>query len=306
MLRAILFLLPLSALASGDAVFTFFRGNGETGVYLAHSSDGYHWTALNGNQPLLKPQYPGMLMRDPFLVKGPGRTWRLLWTTGWTRAKNGALTIGHASSKDLVRWSDQQLIDIPLEGARNAWAPEMVWDASRKRWIIFWASTIPGRFPDTGKTGDSGYNHRLWSMTTADFKTFSQPELYFDPGFNSIDSTLIRTGKRWTMVFKDERRDPLQKRLRLAFAATPAGHWSGVTEPFTTDWIEGPSVLKVGRDWIIYFDHYAKPQYYGAYRTRDWKSFEEISKRLTFPAEPRHGTASRISRREAVRLKSLR
>ena len=288
-------------------LFTSFRGNGESGVFFALSEDGYRWTPANGDQPVIRPQMPGMLMRDPFLVQGPDRRWHLLWTTGWTRSKeDGSLTIGYASSADLVSWSAQKLIPVPLEGARNAWAPEAVWHPKQKEWIVFWASTIPGRFPEGEQSGDSGYNHRIWAMRTRDFETFSKPELFFDPGFNTIDSTIVRMGRRWLMVFKDERREPLKKNLRLAWATDPAGPWKAEPEPFTKAWVEGPSVMRIGRDWLIYFDHYSKPQHYGAYRTRDWKRFEDVTEKLSFPPGHRHGTVVRITRKEAERLRSLR
>ncbi len=302
---AFLLLLSAAALFADSYVLTLFRSNGETGVFFAGSADGYHFTPLNGDKAVIVPEHPGMLMRDPQLSRGPDKLWHLVWTTGWRRATPDApLTIGHATSEDLLHWSAQQLIDIPLEGARNAWAPEMVWNAKAKRWVIFWSSTIPGRFPDTEGTGDTGYNHRVYSMTTGDFKTFSKPALFFDPGFNCIDATLVQEGKRWIMVFKDERKTPLQKRLRLAFATSPEGPFTGVTEPFTGDWVEGPSVAKVGQDWLIYFDHYGKPQHYGAYKTRGWKTFEEVTSQMSFPANPRHGTVVQVTAAEIAVLKS--
>lgn len=296
-------MLPAAVLAQ-PWLFTSFRGNGETGVYFALSEDGYRWTPLAGGQPVVRPQIPGMLMRDPFLVRGPGGRWHMLWTTGWTRSsETGALTIGYASSPDLVSWPQQKLIPIPLEGARNAWAPEMVWHAKRKEWILFWASTIPGRFPETGQSGDSGYNHRIYAMRTRDFEAFSPPELFFDPGFNVIDSTIAKVGRRWLMVFKDERREPLQKNLRLAWASDPGGPWKAEPASFTKSWIEGPSVIRAGRDWLIYFDHYVKPHHYGAYRTRDWKRFEDVTEKVSFPPGHRHGTVVAATRAEASRLR---
>lgn len=305
--RVVLIFLPLLAAAASDHyVFTSFRGNGESGVFLATSEDGLHWTPVYGNRPVIPPQFPGMLMRDPYLVQGPDKLWHLLWTTGWTRPQPGApLTLGHATSKDLVNWFTQQQIEIDLPGARNLWAPEMVWDAKAKQWLIFWASTIPGRFPDGDSTGDGGYNHRIYAITTRSFRTFSAPRLLFDPGFNSIDSTMIKDGKRWIMIFKDERKTPLQKKLRLAFAESPGGPWTGVTEPFTKDWVEGPSALSTSQGWLIFFDHYAKPHYYGAYRTRDWQHFEDVTSQTSFPEDHRHGTAARISEREYKSLRAL-
>lgn len=299
MLRALLFLaiLALPMCGADWYLFTSFRKNGETGVYFALSPDGRNWTPLNHNESWLKPSEPGMLMRDPFLAQGPDGVWHMLWTWGWTRKEgNGALKLGHASSRDLIHWSPAE--GIPFfdkePTARNLWAPEAAYNPQRKEWIIFWATTIPGRFPDTEGTGDSNYNHRLYAVTTRDWKTFSEPKLWFDPGFNSIDATVNKVGNRWLMVFKDERKNPLQKRLRLAWSDSPQGPWKDVSEPFTQDWVEGPSVARIGDEWWIYFDHYAKPQHYGAVRTKDWKTFEDVTGQVHFPADHRHGTVVQI------------
>ena len=309
-LRLILALLAAVPLFSADwYLFTSFRRNGETGVHFALSRDGRQWTPVNNNQPVVKPGPPGMLMRDPWVGQGPDGTWHMLWTWGWTRKETGGqLKIGYASSQDLIRWSPQRAIPV-LDGepeARNAWAPEAVWNPERKEWTVFWATTIPGRFPDTEGSGDSGYNHRMYSMTTKDWKTFSPSTLWFDPGFNTIDSTIVHPDKRWIMVFKDERKTPLMKRLRLAFADSPNGPWRDVGEPFTSDWVEGPSVAQIGREWWIYFDHYSQPRHYGAARTTDWKKFEDMTAQVSFPADHRHGTVVKISEKLAQQLQQLR
>lgn len=303
-------ILLLSLLLSGDFyLFTSFRGNGETGLYLAMSGDGETWEELNGGRAWLPPQHAGQLMRDPFLVKGPDGLYHLIWTWGWRRDQmGGKLQIGYASSPDLVNWSEQRAIPV-FENeptARNAWAPEMVWDESRKEWIIFWATTIPGRFPDTEGTGDEGYNHRHYAMTTKDFRTFSAPRLFYEPGFNSIDASLFEAGGRWVMVFKDERRNPVKKVLKLAFADSPAGPWGEPGEAISRDWVEGPSPMKIGDWWYIYFDKYAKPQHYGAIRSKDLKTWEDVTDRLKFPAGHRHGTVIRIDAATAERLRGAR
>ena len=300
-----LILLCAATLAADAFLFTSFRRNGETGVFFALSSDGRKWETL-GSGAWVKPEMQGMLMRDPHLVKGPDGVYHMIWTWGWTRKEaGGKLKIGHTSSRDLVNWESQRGIDVfdNQPAARNVWAPEAVWDEGARQWVIFWATTIPGRFSETETTGDSGYNHRLYAMTTKDWRTFTEPKLWFDPGFNAIDSTLVRDGKRWIMIFKDERRDPVQKKLRLAFADSASGPWRNVTESFTIDWVEGPSAIRVGQEWWIYFDHYTKPHYYGAVRTRDWKTFEDVSKMVSFPEDHRHGTVIRISDEEASRLR---
>jgi hypothetical protein len=59
--------------------------------------------------------------------------------------------------------------------------------------------------------------------------------------------------------------------------------------------VEGPTALKLGDDWWIFFDHYTKPQHYGAMRTHDWKTFTDVTDQVSFPPGQRHGTAVRIS-----------
>jgi sucrose-6-phosphate hydrolase SacC (GH32 family) len=126
--------LLAASLAAQPFLFTSFRGNGESGVYFALSEDGYRWAPLNGGEPVIRPQFAGMLMRDPFLVRGPDGRWHMLWTTGWTRSKDdGSLTISLASSSGLIHWSWQKRVRAPLEGARNARAPEAVWRPKQKQ-----------------------------------------------------------------------------------------------------------------------------------------------------------------------------
>jgi len=113
------------------------------------------------------------------------------------------------------------------------------------------ASTIPGRFSDTDASGDGGYNHRIYATTTKDWQTFSPSRLWFDRV--QLHRCHHRAGRQTLGdVFKDERKTPLVKRLRLAFADSPRGPWKNVSEPFTGDWVEGPSVARIGPEWLIY------------------------------------------------------
>jgi hypothetical protein len=85
-----------------------------------------------------------------------------VWHVAWTRGQNDPpLQIGCTKPKDLVQWSAAGIDVMTGEPtACNAWAPESVWNAARREWLIFWAATVPGRFADTDSSGGSGYNHR--------------------------------------------------------------------------------------------------------------------------------------------------
>jgi hypothetical protein len=305
-LAVVLLAARLAALGADYFLFTSFRGNGEDGLHLALSTNGYHWQALNGDRSFLKPEIGAKIMRDPCVAEGPDHTFHLVWTSGWTAEKGKV--VGYASSKDLIHWSEQRAIPVMENepGARNIWAPEIFHDPAKKRWLIFWSSTIPGRFPETDATGDDGYNHRFYYVTTPDFRTFSESALLYDPGFNAIDATLFQAGRhRFYLFFKDERKQPLKKNLRYAIAANPSGPFGPPSEPFTGDWVEGPSAIRIKKECLVYFDHYGAPPYYGATRSKDLLHWEDCSKEMSFPRGQRHGTVIEINRKVAERLLAI-
>lgn len=297
---------PPDGASDEQYLFTSFRGNGEDGLHLALSTDGYHWQALNHDRSFLRPTIGAKLMRDPCLAEGPDGTFHMVWTSGWTTEQGHV--IGYANSRDLVHWSDQRGIALMQQepAARNIWAPEIFWDQGRQRWLIFWSSTVPGKFTATADTGDDGYNHRFYYATTRDFVDVSPSQLFYDPGFNCIDATLLRDGERVILVFKDERKQPLKKNLRLAFATDPQGPFEALSDPLTQAWMEGPSAIKIGQYYFVYCDHYAAPQYYGAYRSKDLRSWEDCSQAMEFPPGHRHGTVVRISSQLAQSLRELK
>jgi hypothetical protein len=270
-------------------LFSFFRDNGQDGLFLAWSADGRKWKEITPpGKSFLQPRLGDKLMRDPCIRKGPDGTYHMVWTTGWHDKG-----FGHASSKDLIHWSDQQMILVMEHeaGAKNTWAPELFYDDVRKEYLIFWATTIPGRFPATEEAGDGGLNHRIYYTATKDFRTFTPTALFFDGGFNVIDATLVKTSrKQYYLVVKDETLKPVKKNLRIARAENARGPFSPAGDPFTGSWVEGPSVLRVGHEYVVYYDHYNKPQHYGAMASPDLKTFRDITPELSFPDGVRHGT----------------
>ena len=269
-------------------LFTYFLENGD-GLHLAYSLDGYQWTPIKKGGILLKPAVGSMLMRDPSLLQGPDKTFHLVWTTGWDDKG-----FGYASSKDLINWSEQRFIPINEKlKANNTWAPEIYYERKPKLFHIFWATTIPGLFPETDNGGDR--NHRLYSTTTRDFVNFTEPKIFFNPGYNCIDGTLIQADSKYYLFFKDERVD--QKTLRVSTASSIGGQWSEPSDPIANlKGVEGPSAIQIGDEWLIYFDHYQDNQYYGALRSRNLKQWEDVTSKMSFPKGMRHGTVISISR----------
>lgn len=287
--------LPRNSPGQEAYLFAYFIGNGEDGLHFAASKDGYVWDKLAGGASFLTPVVgKSKLMRDPCVVQGPDGLYHMVWTSGWT--EDG---IGYASSKDLLTWSPQRYLRVMAHepGVLNAWAPEIVYDERRGHYLIFWSSTIPGRFPQTDGASEEKYNHRIYATTTRDFVSFTPTELFYDPGFSVIDASFVRAfGRDWLMI-KDETRFPPKKHLQIASAGSLHGPFGTPGAPITKPglWVEGPTALQVGDEVILYYDAYMT-KHYGALRSRDMVHWEDVSERMRFPDEGtpqrmRHGTA---------------
>jgi len=281
---------------SESLLFAYFKGE-KDGLHLAYSDDGYQWTALKGDKVFLAPQVgKEKLMRDPSIQRGPDGIYHLVWTCSWN--DHG---IGYAESKDLIHWSDEQFIPLMEkdDATRNCWAPELFYDEANKDWLIFWSSTVPGKFPETDGqdsnpgANNPGYNNRLYYVTTKDFKTFSATKLLFNPGFNCIDAAIFPDGKKFAMIFKDETNAPfpVQKNLKLAYADKAEGPYTDVSAPISPAgiWSEGPTPLKIGDKWFIYFDKYRNGAF-GLITSPDLKTWTDESAKFTYPKGLRHGT----------------
>ena len=281
-------------------IFSYFKNNGQDGLHLAYSHDGYSWTALRGDSSFLQPTVSkDKLMRDPCIVRGADGTFHMVWTVSWNEKG-----IGYASSKDLVHWSEQQYIPVMEHEptARNCWAPEIFYDARKKEYMIYWATTIPGRFIQGDTAGDDKYNHRMYYVTTKDFKTFSPTKLLYDKDFNVIDATIQQHGKQYVMFLKDETRKPPQKNLRIATSKKLTAGYSSPSAPITGKyWAEGPTAIKIDGKWIVYFDKYMEHKY-GAVQSSDLQHWTDISDKVSFPKGTRHGTAFTITKQEFERL----
>lgn len=275
-------------------LFSYFKGNGEDGLHLAYSEDGYRWQALRHDSSFLTPTAgKDKLMRDPCIVQSPDGTFHMVWTVSWNEKG-----IGYAHSKDLIHWSEQQYIPVMEheKDARNCWAPEIFYDAASKQFMIYWATTITGRYPETQSTKENSYNHRMYYVTTKDFKTFSETALLYNQGFNVIDATIQFIDKKYVMFLKDETPEPAQKNIRIATSKNLTKDYSKPGKPITGNyWAEGPTSIKINNQWIVYFDKYRDHQM-GAVASSDLGNWTDISDKVSFPEGVRHGTVFKISR----------
>lgn len=293
-------------------IFPYFTHNGETGLYLAASTDGLTFTNLNDGKPVLEsPPWPhSNLIRDPSILLHEG-TFHLVWTTGWQSP-----TIGYATSTDLIHWSQPRQIELWPKPAlvKNTWAPELFFDEAAGEFLILWSSTTLEELNDADHSEDShGYDHRIYASRTADFISFSPPTLFYapDPERGIIDAFIATDDRdtpdpaddQFVMVLKNEM-DPLAggKNLRLVFSDTLADFPTTLGPPVAgagTDivdrMVEGPTLLKADGRWRLYFDAPGGALPYGLATSTDLIHWTDRSAEIHIPIDaPRHGTIIRV------------
>jgi beta-xylosidase len=278
-------------------MFSYFVNNGEDGLHFAYSRDGLHYKALNEGKSFLQPTVANdKLMRDPCIIRGADGLFHMVWTVSWNDKG-----IGYASSKDLRNWSEQRFIPVMAheDSTRNTWAPEITYDPFSKQYMIYWASTVKGKFPET-TASESKYNHRIYYTLTKDFRSFSHAKLLYNGGFNVIDATIIVLGRRnYLMFIKDETLVPVAKKnIRIARSKQLEKGYSEASTPITGNyWAEGPTAVRLRDRWVVLFDKYTEGKY-GAVASKDLVSWTDISSEISVPEGLRHGSVFMISANE--------
>jgi hypothetical protein len=271
-------------------LFSYFIENGQDGLHLAWSDNGYTWKALKSGQSFLTPMVgEGKLMRDPSLLRGADGTFHMVWTTSWK-----GRTIGYASSADLTHWSQQRAIEVMANepDCETCWALELFYEQQQRRFLIVWSSSIRGKF---------GGGKRSFAVTTADFKEFTSAKLFFDPGYTVIDETIVPFDGKYCLLFKDERTIAEGKTLKFAVGDTLEGPWRAPSKPFTRRMVEGATWLKIGKQYIVYFDCF-RDRHFGAMTTTDFEHWQDATSQIVMPAGARHGTALEVPRQVIVEL----
>jgi hypothetical protein len=283
----------------GGWLFAASRGEGEGGVYLAISQDGYHWTFVNEGKPVLRPSEKGEAMRDPFMQRGPDGTLRMVWT--WSKTGSPP-AIGYASSNDVLHWTQHKKL-MPmasLPGALTATSPATYYDAAKKQWIVLWTSIVAASAPGGAP------QERIYSTTTTDFKQFAPAKIFFDPGYNVADAIVVmvsESAQQYYLLFEDERAN--QQRIYAAKGAAMDGPWTVTGGPISVAGTNAPAAIPVDGGLLLFSHHFQDPEGYNADFTKDMQQWADVSLKLSFPGQMRHGSFVHISEEEYNTLKDF-
>jgi hypothetical protein len=305
-------------------LFVYFGGDatkdGEQIRYaLSRGNDPLHWRELNGGRPVLTTTVGEKGVRDPYIVRAPGGDRFYIIGTDlnmaargngawWEVQHHGSLGIVVWESTDLLNWSAPRLVKVAPDEAGNTWAPEAAWDARLGKFVVFWASRLyaPG---DKSRHGDT--NNRMLYATTDDFRTFSEPKVWWDPGWSVIDSTVIEHAGRYYRFSKDDR-ERAEAPCGKSVIAQKSASLTSTAYELIAECVgrgaigdgEGPLVFKSNTEekWYLFIDEYGGRGYV-PFETTDLDSGKwTIVKGYQMPGHPRHGVVLPVTQAEYDRL----
>lgn len=303
--------------------FSYFTGEGTADgeqIYLALSqgNDALHWQELNGGKPVLTSTLGTKGLRDPFIIRSPegdkfyqiATDLRIYGYGNWDGSqRTGSKSIMVWESTDLVNWTDQRLVQVSPDTAGNTWAPEAYYDKTIGAYVVFWASKIYAE-NDPDHTG-STYNKMLYA-TTRDFVTFSEPQVWVDPGYSVIDSTMIEHDGQYYRFTKDERNNTSTTPCSKFIIEQKSAELRSQNYDFVADCIgkgsisqgEGPLVFKSNTEekWYLFVDEFGGRGYI-PFETTDLASGKwTLSTNYSLPSRPRHGTVLPVTQAEYDRM----
>ncbi|WP_180687053.1 glycoside hydrolase family 43 protein [Streptomyces gossypiisoli] len=268
-----------AAAADPGYLMTHFIGEGSTGqqIYFSHSTDGLHWTDLNGGGAALRSTVGTRGVRDPALVRSPnGDKYWIIATDlcigcgqDWNTAiNNGSRNLVVWESTDLVTWSQPWLLNVAgaIPDGRNAWAPEAIWNPATNDYVLYWA---------TNKPLNGATKHRIYYARTSDFRSITTPQTYIErPGTQEIIDTQIvelpsGVGDYRYVRASGDGQITLEGSNSILGTWTNLGNLSGIG--LTGSQVEGPMWMKFRdrNEWTLYLDQYAAGRGYMPVTTTD-------------------------------------
>lgn len=323
----------VSPLTSSNSPLTsylmVYHKDQDHGLHMAVSRDGYTWTALNDDKPVIDGDTIAVQhgIRDPHIFRGPDGAFYLSMTdlhvfgqrdgkrtTEWERdgdkfgwGNNRGLVL--MKSFDLIHWTRANLdfSILPKQDDMNwqevgcVWAPETVFDEETRQLMIHF-TTREGK----------GMNKIYYAYVNNDYNALTgQPKLLAEApnqAYNIIDSDIIKVGDTYHLFYVSHEKGAAPKHATA----------QKITGPYVFDETyqdgerrahEAPNCWKrLNSDtYVVMFDNYSvRPMNFGFVETRDFFTYSPISyfdapgssmHRTNF-SEQKHGAVTYITEEE--------
>lgn len=284
--------LPKST--SGAYLFAYFRNdakstNGEN-VFYAVSKDGYNYEALNGGVPVASASQGTGHSRDPYIMKaqdGAEYKYYMVATDANTTNNYNNTGLHTWGSNDLITWNElanPQFATDKGGGSKTitnmCWAPEAIWDPVAGKYMVYFATN----------EADSAANEsaKIYYSYTADFRTFTEKKVLFDPGYGVIDADITPYGNGYVMLYKKEASSGTgAKKVWYTFKTgkSPSnsdGEYDAanakIFESVSNTQAEGPQVFPISgtSSYGVLVDYFSDGGFGFSY-TSDFESYSKIS-----------------------------
>ena len=286
-------------------LFTYFTGNdkSEEAIRFAISLDGYHYRALNNNNPVIPSAKISSTggVRDPHILRGAdGKTFYMVATDmvsalGWN--SNRAMVL--LKSTDLLNWTSS-VVNIQKRFPGNdsllrVWAPQTIYDKNAGKYMVYF-SMKHGRDPDI-------IYYAYANKDFTDLETAPKQLFYHPQNISCIDGDIVFASGKYHLFFKTEGSG---NGIKKAESAKLTEGYKIIDDRYlqqTPDAVEGAGTFKLNNsnDWILMYDVYMKGKYQFT-KTSDLKNFKVIDEDITMNFHPRHGTVMAITPAETERL----
>lgn len=284
--------LPKST--SGAYLFAYFRNDAKTtngeNVFYAVSKDGYNYEALNGGVPVASASQGTGHSRDPYIMKaqdGAEYKYYMVATDANTTNNYNNTGLHTWGSNDLITWDElanPQFATDKGGGSKTitnmCWAPEAIWDPVEGKYMVYFATN----------EADSAANEsaKIYYSYTADFRTFSEKQVLFDPGYGVIDADITPYGNGYVMLYKKEASSGTgAKKVWYTFKTgkSPSnsdGEYDAanakIFESVSNTQAEGPQVFPISgtSSYGVLVDYFSDGGFGFSY-TSDFESYSKIS-----------------------------
>ena len=294
-------------------------------LHMAISHDGYTFTALNDDKPVVKADTIASQkgIRDPHIFRGPDGAFYVAMTdlhlfaqrlgyrdTRWERdekygwGNNRGLVL--MKSWDLINWQHHDILFTEVFDMDNigcVWAPEITYDEEKGEIMLHCTM----RF-------DGGPNALYYTYVNEDFDSLEmKPQLLFqypNEKINAIDSDIIKFGDQYILAYVAHDGTGGIKFARSNHANGPFEYdprWYDL-EPGAC---EAPNIWKrIGENkWVMMYDIFSiTPHNFGFIETEDFVNFKDLGHfnegvmKTTNFTSPKHGAVVHITADEARKL----
>ncbi|HTN19730.1 MAG TPA: family 43 glycosylhydrolase [Pelobium sp.] len=298
------------------------------GLYMALSNDGYTFTALNDDKPVIAGDTIASQkgIRDPHIFRGPDGAFYMAMTdlhvfgqkdgyrnTQWERdgkkygwGNNKGMIL--MKSWDLISWKRTNIymdkLSAEFAEVGCVWAPEVTYDEEKKKLMIYFTM----RFQNEP-------NRLYYAYVNDNFdKLETTPQLLFeypDKNISVLDADITKVGDKFRLFYVSHDgqagvKQAVSDKINSGYVYDP--RWYDPEEKAC----EAPNVWKrIGEDkWVLMYDIYGiTPHNFGFSETNDFVHFKDLGhfnegvmKSTNF--SPKHGAVIHLTKQEAEKLAS--